>query len=108
MKWLFYYSTVEPAERGEIRTSGVSHDLQEVYEREICSGGYVNFVWLEVRGKTYKEKKDYLRWLAVWIHCLESEVGTLSMGEWAELESFFRMEARRLGLVHEFEENGII
>lgn len=59
-----------------------------------------------VKGKTYNQKKAYLKDLA--IDFQSADTMGLSWGEYAEITSFFEKNAKRYGLVKEFKENGII
>lgn len=60
----------------------------------------------DVKGKTYAERKDYTRKLAIDFQ-LYNEPG-LSYGELWEIEHFFLENARRYGLLREFRENAVI
>jgi len=60
---------------------------------------------LEVRGKNYRERKGYLRDLAVDVQTADN--GGLSQFECAVLGDFFERNGRRYGLLTEFRENGI-
>ena len=61
---------------------------------------------LTVSGKTYAERKENLRQLAVEIQL--QDCGGLSYEEEAILCDFFKKQGKRYGLLREFEENGII
>lgn len=61
---------------------------------------------LEVIGKTYSERREYLRDLAIDIQGADN--GGMSYGEYAILVYFFDKNARHYGLMKEFRENGII
>ena len=65
---------------------------------------------LEVCGKTYAERKEHLRAVAICFQAKddgESDI-QLSMSERGIVEAWFCDRAGRYGLVQEFEENGII
>ena len=65
---------------------------------------------LEVCGKTYSERKEYLRTVAIFFQAKDDGEADilLSMGERAVIEDWFYMNAKRFGLVEEFSLNGII
>lgn len=59
-----------------------------------------------VKGKTYADKKAFLRDLAIqysWFDC-----DGLSYGELAEINAFFERNGKRYGLLEEFRENAIV
>jgi hypothetical protein len=60
----------------------------------------------KVSGKTYTERKENLRDLAIEY---SNNVGEtcLSYGELAEIGCFFEKNGKRYGLLKEFKENGI-
>lgn len=60
---------------------------------------------LIVRGRTWEEKREDLRRLAIDIS--HAQYGGLSWGEEALLGDFFEKNGRRYGLLREFRENGI-
>lgn len=60
---------------------------------------------LEVKGRTYAERREHLRDLAIDIQCADN--GGMSYSEWAILGNFFDKNARRYGLLNEFRENAI-
>lgn len=60
---------------------------------------------LQVKGRTYAERRDNLRDLAIDIR--NADNGGMSYGEWAILGDFFDKNARRYGLLNEFRENAI-
>ena len=65
---------------------------------------------LEVCGKNYAERKEYLRTVAIFFQVKddgETDV-LLSMDERAAIEDWFYMNAKRYGLTEEFSLNGII
>ena len=63
-------------------------------------------ILFKVGGKTYTEKKENLRDLAI---KFSNNVGNtcLSYGELAEIGNFFEINGKRYGLLKEFRENGI-
>ena len=60
---------------------------------------------LVVHGKTYQDRKNYLRNLA--LDVMSNIVGGLSYMEQAEMDRFFEKAGRRYGLLSEFRENAI-
>ena len=80
----------------------------EVYYRDTFSPGtrIKGILPFEVKGKTYAEKKQAARDLAIsFDHLVEPG---LSWGEWADISGYFEKVGRRYGLLREFAENGII
>jgi hypothetical protein len=65
-----------------------------------------NMILFKISGKTYAEKQENLRQLAIDFQ-LSNATG-LSWGEYAEIENFFEKNAKKYGLLKEFKENGII
>lgn len=63
-------------------------------------------ILFKISGKTYEEKKENLRQLAIDFQL--SDIINLSYGELAEIYTFFKKNAKRYGLIQEFKENGII
>ena len=65
---------------------------------------------LEVRGKTYAERKESCRECAISFQMADDGESDrqLSMNERAMIEYWFYMNAKRYGLVEEFSVNGII
>ena len=63
-------------------------------------------ILFKVGGKTYTEKKENLRDLAI---KFSNNVGKtcLSYGELAEINYFFEKNGKRYGLLKEFKENGV-
>jgi hypothetical protein len=60
---------------------------------------------LEINGRTYAERRENLRDLAIDIQGADN--GGMSYCEWEILGNFFDKNARRYGLLNEFRENGI-
>ena len=89
------------------------------YKDEIDKLEVAKVIDFEVRGKTYAEKQDNLRGLAIDFqiaHDLPVESDglstvlsmiSLSWKEWYDLRNFFRTNGRRYGLLREFKENCI-
>lgn len=61
---------------------------------------------LEIHGHTYGERQSNLR--AAAIEAQNTDQGGLSCAEQADVTAFFEAAAKKLGLVREFRENGII
>ena len=64
-----------------------------------------NVLRLAVSGRTYQEKKNALRALAVEYSWMNAD--GLSWAELDAIEDFFTVAGRRFGLLAEFQENGI-
>lgn len=64
---------------------------------------------LTIRGRTYRERQESLRNLAIDIQYEQSDADGLGLSylESAELSDFFARNARRYGLLTEFRENAI-
>lgn len=60
---------------------------------------------LEVKGRTYVERREHLLNLAIDIQGADN--GGMSYGEFSILVNFFDKNARRYGLLNEFHENAI-
>lgn len=60
---------------------------------------------LKIGGRTYKERQDNLRELAIEVQLADD--GGLSWSENQALGAFFEEQARRYGLLREFRENAI-
>lgn len=60
---------------------------------------------LRVSGRTYQERKDSLRDLAIEYQYADN--GGLSWGDYSLICDFFRTNGKRYGLLREFSENGI-
>ena len=61
---------------------------------------------LKIGGRTYKERQNRLRELAIDIQLADD--GGLSWSEAAALGAFFEEQGKRYGLLSEFRENAII
>lgn len=92
-------------------------------ESNIYTGSYVEMVdsvrknksiflfvlTFRIIGKTYNERKESLRNLAIdfqYSNNIDTDV-QMSMGEIAEVEDYFRRMGRKYGLLREFRENAI-
>ena len=62
---------------------------------------------LKISGKTYAEKKESARQLAIDYQWL-TDCGGLSWGELAAISSYFETIGARYGLITEYRENAII
>lgn len=60
----------------------------------------------QLYGKTYSERKESLRQLA--IELSHSEISDLSYSEECDIQFYLLENAKRYGLIKEFEENGIL
>ena len=67
----------------------------------------VSCLEFKTHGKTYKERRENLRQLAVDFQNSESGNG-LYMSDICAICDFFRVNGSRFGLMREFEENGIV
>ena len=81
--------------------------VKSLYEERIYTvENIIDFLPLTVSGATYQERKNDLYEKALtW--CNAERVACWSYGELAEIESFFRTNGKRYGLLKEFEENAI-
>lgn len=66
----------------------------------------ITTILFQVKGKNYRERQSHLRDLAIEFQTADTE--GLSWGEFAEIQYFFDVNAKRYGLTKEFRENGII
>ena len=66
----------------------------------------IDIVDFKVSGRTYEEKKESARQLA--IDFQHMECGGMYMSEYAEVTDFFRKIGKRYGLSAEFEREGVI
>ena len=62
---------------------------------------------LKISGKTYAERKNAARDLAIEYQTMTT-CGGLSYGELSAISAYFENIARRYGLIQEYRENGII
>lgn len=90
------------------QTSGLYYETGSYYSDTfspcITTLDIINFV---VSGKTYAEKQNDLREKAISFQRAIIEAEGLYMGELAVILNWFSRNARRLGLLREFRENGI-
>lgn len=95
-------------ETGDSRTA--FYDSMDAYIRDTFSPewGQDYLIEFKVRGRSYAEKKNHVRNLAV-------EMSTLPLDTWdvpwfaeGDITEWFETMGRRYGLVREFTENGII
>ena len=79
------------------------------FMREVHTLGDVLYaIPFSVSGKTYQDRQNNLRELAIDWQLADSEVsGGLSCGELADIGAFFNRAGSKLGLIREFRENGI-
>jgi hypothetical protein len=91
---------------GEIR--GGLYDNYEQYIKETFSPEceHIAGVAFKIKGKTYAERKDYLRNIAIRTQSIE-QILNLFQGEYGWLNDWFEEKGKRYGLVHEFKENRI-
>lgn len=66
----------------------------------------IDIVDFKVSGRTYKERKESARQLA--IDYQHMECGGMYMSEYAEVGDYFRKIGKRYGLSVEFEREGVI
>lgn len=82
------------------------------YEFNLIKEAYklIEFITLEIKGKTYSEKSSYLRDLAIDFTLFNSSDCDidLSMDEISNICAWFKEKARLYGLTNEFRENAII
>lgn len=85
----------------------VGHLFDSVVEfvREVDADP-IDIVDFKVSGRTYDEKKESARQLA--IEFQYAECGGMYMSEYAEVTHFFRKIGKRFGLSAEFENEGVI
>lgn len=103
MKQIFAVLKEQGSERSE---SWVFNNIREYHEATFSPDVEVLCARvLEVKGRTYDERKEYLRDLAIEIQ--HADDGGLSWMEVSMLEEFFRANGQRYGLLREFHENGI-
>lgn len=65
----------------------------------------LNIVEFTAHGKTYAERKDSVREIAMDFQNAEPE---LSYGEWSTVSEWFERMGKRYGLMREFRENCIV
>lgn len=85
------------------KNGGFNEWIRETWSPACENINILNFV---IFGKTYQEKKDFLRCLAVkWQ--LEFTQYSWSYGELADVQNWFYKNGKRYGLLKEFKENAI-
>lgn len=82
------------------------NDLLNVCEIE--KDNILFYIPLEITGKTYQEKKNNLRELAIDYQRTYYEFCNYSYGELIEISNFFETTGKRYGLITEFKNEGII
>lgn len=88
-------------------TFAILHNPTTARAYTIKGENLIDFISLEVKGKTYAERKENLTNKAIeWSYA--GGVAEWSYGELAEIQSFFERYGRRYGLIREFRENAII
>lgn len=100
---IFAYYTKDGTAKGGL------YDRYEDFYRETFSPDFdeVAELCFKVKGRTYAERKDGVRQLAIDIQTFEREC-PITWGELALIGSWLKTQARRYGLLREFKENGII
>lgn len=93
-------------ENGEREESWVFNNINEYHQATFSPDVEILCARvLEVKGRTYNERKNYLRDLAIEIQLADQ--GGLSWMEVSMLQAFFRANGQRYGLMREFHENAI-
>lgn len=85
--------------------TGIYHDYESYY-RDTFSPDCeeLKLIELSEKGRTYAERKEYLRQAA---QDFQNEAPALAWAELAEIQDFFREAGRKYDLAREFRENGI-
>lgn len=83
------------------------HDLCEEHEYVLTGDEVLWALPLCVCGRTYRERQEHLRELAIDAMNAISDAGCYSYGELASIESFFEENGRRYGMLTEFRENAV-
>ena len=81
---------------------GYSKWFEDSFSPDTIVNAIIDF---KIQGRTYAEKKEYLRNLA--IDFQSANDCDLSYGELADIYNFFEVNGERYGLIHEFRENAI-
>ena len=91
-----------------IEYSGVVYSYPQLYEATFNPLVEWDILVLDiVSGKTYAEKKAFVRELAVeWSHMMMEEL-EMDYYDLGEIDEWFRKYGRRFGLMEEFHENCI-
>lgn len=88
------------------KQANLYHGYSKWFEDSFSPDTIVNtIIDFKVIGKTYAEKKAYLRNLAIEFQYADD--GGLSYGELADIQEFFNLNGKRYGLIQEFRENAI-
>lgn len=90
------------------KVDGGLYNTHEQYFRDTFSPDceIIDCMELKVKGKTYKERKAYLKELAKRSQNIISELSLLDE-EFCTLSDFFELNGRRYGLLQEFRYNCI-
>lgn len=67
----------------------------------------VKLLRFSIQGRGYRERKESLREIAINYAHMESDFCGLSYGELHKIQSWFRRNGKRYGLLRELEENAI-
>ena len=89
----------------ELNDGGVVYSYDMLWGRTFAPM-YETLVLNRVKGKTYAEKKEFVRELAVKWSYMRGNV-TMSWYDCAEIGNWFEKYGRRYGLLEEFRENWI-
>lgn len=88
-------------------TFTILHDAKTARSYTIKGRDLISFIPLEVKGRTYAERKADLQDKAIQWSYAGGEANW-SYGELVAIGDFFKINGRRYGLIREFRENGII
>ena len=99
---MFYASYAE--KDGKI--TGHLFDDYRQYLDEVGSATPIAIVDFKTKGKTYADKQDSVRQVA--IEYQHAERGGMFTSEYAKVGSWFRLMGKRYGLLEEFENEGVI
>lgn len=81
---------------------GYSKWFEDSFSPDTIVNAIIDF---KIQGRTYAEKKEYLRNLAIGFQSAND--CDLSYGELADIQNFFEVNGKRYGLIQEFRENAI-
>ena len=88
-------------------TASLFYNWEALHRETFCPDTeIISIIPLKVSGKTYKERKEHARDLAV--EYSSQNICGLSHLEYAQITGFFENIAGRYGLIKEFKENCII
>ncbi len=88
-------------------TFTILHDERTARSYTIDNSNLISFIPLQVKGKTYAERKADIEEKAIaWSYA--GGVADWSYGELATIQGFFEEMGKRYGLLREFRENAII